>query len=203
LPKKPNGGAYLPGVPVPRSADLPGVPVPLPRPRPTTPRGLTLRGTGRRGGIGKSYAKRLFGDGLSVDVQNHGNGHYSATVNAQGGSYAHKVFGNHFQADVARSGNGYRAAVRTHAPQGVQGVGATKPLSGTHAAAIARGVGGCGSGQRGRSAPFRNPTGVQYGVGGAVGAQPGMAYGVHDDAQQAGVFGPIVGRWPGMAVVGR
>lgn len=156
-----------------------------------------------RGGIGKSYAKRLFGDGLSVDVQNHGNGHYSATVNAQGGSYAHKVFGNHFQADVARSGNGYRAAVSTHSPQGVRGVGLKKPISGVHAAAMARGVGGCGSGQRGRSAPFRNPTGVQYGVGGAVGAQPGMAYGVHDDTQQAGVFGPIVGRWPGMAVVGR
>jgi hypothetical protein len=265
-----------------------------------TSAGLTLRGMGRARGVGKSYAKRLFGDGLSVDVQQMGEGRYRATVNAQGGSYAHRVFGNHFQADVAKTDNGYRASVNTHSPQGMRGMGVgfvlpahiqkrkrprafqcpagthkkpgiyagppkcvpnkgagmKIPVSGVHAASMARGVGAaipalpippqprrpggstpeprrpggppppsrrygggtpaggwaagggtigvgaCGS-TGGRSAPFRNPTGVQYGVGAAVGAQPGMSYGVQDNSQQVGIFGPIAGRWPGMGVVGR
>lgn len=60
----------------------------------------------------RSYANRLLGDQMSVDVQNVGDGRWRATVNTHGG-YAQRVFGNQFQADVARTGDGYSAAVST------------------------------------------------------------------------------------------
>lgn len=76
------------------------------------------------GGIGaKSYAQRMVGNGLEVDVQEVQPGHYRATVNADGG-LAHKVFGEHFQADVARMGDRhYKGRLSTQAPA-IRGAGA-------------------------------------------------------------------------------
>jgi hypothetical protein len=70
-------------------------------------RGLTRKGMGAR-----SYANRAFGDQMSVDVQHVGQGHWRATVNANGG-YAQKVFGNHFQAEVQGGNGSYRGSVST------------------------------------------------------------------------------------------
>jgi len=69
-------------------------------------RSLTLRG-----GIGKSYASRLLGDGVMVDVTRTGEGSYSATITTQGKSMASRVLGGKVQAQVGRHTNGYHGSV--------------------------------------------------------------------------------------------
>lgn len=70
-------------------------------------RALTYKG----GGIGKSYASRLLGKGVTVDVTRTGEGSYSATITTQGKSMAKKVLGDRIQGEVGTHENGYHGSV--------------------------------------------------------------------------------------------
>ncbi len=60
-----------------------------------------------------SYAQRMFGNEFSVDLRRVGDGHFRATVNAQGNSYANRVFGDHFQVDGQSGDDYYRGVLST------------------------------------------------------------------------------------------